>query len=94
MHVTIPIHHKAWNTEFPLGMDRQDVSDDFLILFFCIPGKYAFLLDSAINDYTNSRQPCNTMRVGPELNSISYGLATSFQSPLRYNFFPSFPYIE
>ncbi|ODM98791.1 Glutamate receptor 1, partial [Orchesella cincta] len=25
-------------------------------------GKYAFLLDSAINDYTNRRQPCNTMR--------------------------------
>ncbi|CAL8121828.1 unnamed protein product [Orchesella dallaii] len=46
-------------------------------------GKYAFLLDSVINDYTNSRQPCNTMRVGPELNSISYGLATSFRSPLR-----------
>lgn len=50
---------------------------------FNISGKYAFLLDSVLNDYANSRQPCNTMRVGPELNSISYGVATSFRSPLR-----------
>ncbi|KAG1656740.1 Glutamate receptor 4 [Nymphon striatum] len=32
-------------------------------------GKYAFLLESAKNDYINERQPCDTMKVGRNLDS-------------------------
>ncbi|KAL3878269.1 hypothetical protein ACJMK2_030634 [Sinanodonta woodiana] len=46
-------------------------------------GKYAFLLESVYNEYANSRKPCDTMRVGPNLNSNSYGIATTKTSILR-----------
>ncbi|KAK3606320.1 hypothetical protein CHS0354_041954 [Potamilus streckersoni] len=46
-------------------------------------GKYAFLLESVYNEYANSRKPCDTMRVGPNMNSNSYGIATTKTSILR-----------
>ena len=30
-------------------------------------GKYAFLIESTLNDYINERQPCDTMKVGRNL---------------------------
>ena len=48
-------------------------------------GKYAFLLESTMNDYYNQRKPCNTMRVGEELDSKGYGIATPIGSELRYS---------
>ncbi|KAG1672532.1 Glutamate receptor 3 [Nymphon striatum] len=45
-------------------------------------GKYAFLLESAKNDYINERQPCDTMKVGRNLDSKGYGLATPLGSPI------------
>ncbi|XP_053400378.1 glutamate receptor 2-like isoform X2 [Mercenaria mercenaria] len=39
-------------------------------------GKYAFLLESAYNVYHNQRKPCNTMKVGQNLDSKGYGVAT------------------
>ena len=32
-------------------------------------GKYAFLIESTSNEYTNERLPCDTMRVGKNLVS-------------------------
>lgn len=46
-------------------------------------GKYAFLLESTMNDYYNQRKPCNTMKIGNDLDSKGYGVATSLGSPLR-----------
>lgn len=46
-------------------------------------GKYAFLLESPTNEYTNNREPCDTMKVGPDLNSKGFGIATPKNSPLR-----------
>ncbi|KAH3717772.1 hypothetical protein DPMN_060568 [Dreissena polymorpha] len=46
-------------------------------------GKYAFLLESPTNEYVNSREPCDTMKVGPNLNSKAFGIATAKNSPLR-----------
>ena len=46
-------------------------------------GKYAFLLESTMNDYYNQRKPCNTMKVGDHLDSKGYGIATPIGSPLR-----------
>ena len=47
-------------------------------------GKYAFLLESTMNDYHNQKKPCNTMKVGGNLDSKGYGVATPVRSPLRY----------
>ena len=46
-------------------------------------GKYAFLLESTMNDYFNQQKPCNTMKVGNNLDSKGYGIATPFNSDLR-----------
>ena len=46
-------------------------------------GKYAFLLESPSNEYLNSRDPCDTWKVGPELNSKGFGIATPKGSSYR-----------
>jgi len=46
-------------------------------------GKYAFLMESVQNDYVNEREPCDTMKVGRNLDAKGYGIATPLGSPLR-----------
>ena len=46
-------------------------------------GKYAFLLESSINEYLNERSPCDTIKVGKNLDSKGYGIATSIDSELK-----------
>ncbi|CAI9733262.1 glutamate receptor-like isoform X1 [Octopus vulgaris] len=45
-------------------------------------GKYAFLVESATNDYINNRYPCDTMKVGSNLDSKGFGIATPAGSDL------------
>uniref|UniRef100_A0A5S6QRQ2 Glutamate receptor n=1 Tax=Trichuris muris TaxID=70415 RepID=A0A5S6QRQ2_TRIMR len=45
-------------------------------------GEYAFLLEATANEYAGTRKPCDTMKVGMNLNSIGYGVATPFNSDL------------
>lgn len=46
-------------------------------------GKYALLIESPKNDYTNEREPCDTMKVGQNLDNKGFGVATPLGSPLR-----------
>src|SRR6218665_1112606 len=46
-------------------------------------GKYAFLTESTTNDYMNQRKPCDTMKVGTNLDSKGYGVGTPLGSDLR-----------
>ncbi|XP_077301920.1 glutamate receptor 1-like [Arctopsyche grandis] len=46
-------------------------------------GKYALLMESPKNDYTNERQPCDTMKVGRNLDAKGFGVATPLGSNLR-----------
>ncbi|XP_064636089.1 glutamate receptor-like isoform X2 [Lineus longissimus] len=46
-------------------------------------GKYAFLTESTMNEFTNQRKPCNTMKVGDNLDSKGYGVATPLNSDIR-----------
>ena len=48
-----------------------------------ISGKYAYLLESSVNEYLNERKPCNTIKVGSNLDSKGYGIATPIMSDLR-----------
>jgi len=48
-------------------------------------GKYAFLIESTTNDYINQRHPCDTMKVGSNLDSKGYGIGTPRGSDLRYS---------
>ncbi|XP_014208745.1 glutamate receptor 1 [Copidosoma floridanum] len=46
-------------------------------------GKYALLIESPKNDYVNEREPCDTMKVGRNLDVKGFGIATPLGSPLR-----------
>lgn len=46
-------------------------------------GKYALLIESPKNDYVNERNPCDTMKVGRNLDTKGFGIATPLGSPLR-----------
>lgn len=46
-------------------------------------GKYAFLTESTTNDYVNQRKPCDTMKVGGNLDAKGYGIGTPMGSDLR-----------
>uniref|UniRef100_A0AAR2J8H8 Glutamate receptor n=2 Tax=Pygocentrus nattereri TaxID=42514 RepID=A0AAR2J8H8_PYGNA len=46
-------------------------------------GKYAYLLESTMNEYIEQRKPCDTMKVGGNLDSKGYGVATPKGSSLR-----------
>ncbi len=46
-------------------------------------GKFAFLLESTSNEYVNERAPCNTMRIGENIDAKGYGIATPLGSDLR-----------
>ncbi|XP_071125932.1 glutamate receptor-like [Mytilus edulis] len=46
-------------------------------------GKYAYLIESSTNEYINTRKPCDTMKVGSNLDSKGYGIATPIGSNLR-----------
>ena len=45
--------------------------------------KYAFLCESTTNEYYNQQRPCDTMKVGGNLDSKGYGVATPHGSDLR-----------
>ena len=45
--------------------------------------KFAFLLESTLNEYVNERRPCNTMRIGENIDAKGYGIATPLGSDLR-----------
>lgn len=47
-------------------------------------GKYAFLIESSMNNYYNNRKPCDTVRVGGDLNLEGFGIATPHGSDLKY----------
>lgn len=46
-------------------------------------GDYAYLVESPKNDYQNQKKPCNTMKVGENLDHKGYGIATPPYSPLK-----------
>ena len=46
-------------------------------------GKYAFLLESTMNEFYNNRKPCNTMKVADNLDSKGYGIASPVTSDIR-----------
>lgn len=46
-------------------------------------GKFALLIESPKNDFVNMRKPCDTMKIGRNIDVKSYGIAMPLGSPLR-----------
>lgn len=79
----IPLHAKMWDymKSHPEVFVRS--YEEGIARVRTAKGKYALLIESPKNDYTNEREPCDTMKVGQNLDSKGFGIATPLGSPLR-----------
>lgn len=46
-------------------------------------GKFALLIESPKSDYINGREPCDTIKIGQNIDSKGFGVATPLGSPLK-----------
>ncbi|CAJ0941733.1 unnamed protein product, partial [Mesorhabditis belari] len=93
---TVPLFKKMWNFmqnahAKQLKTAENGTTDSIFVNTYArgiekvrkSKGKYAFLLEETTNNYENTRKPCNTMKVGINLNTLGYGIATKIGNPLR-----------
>jgi len=81
----VDVYRRMWQAmnTWHTSVFVQDV-DDGVQKVRVSKGSYAFLLESTMNEYHNQKKPCNTMKVGDNLDSKGYGVATRLGMPLRY----------
>ncbi|VDN54991.1 unnamed protein product [Dracunculus medinensis] len=94
----VPIYKKMWNfmhnTYLQQLLQQQNSinnTDTIMVNTYAegidkvrrSKGRYAFLLEETANEYENTRKPCDTMKVGTNLNTLGYGVATKIGNPLR-----------
>ncbi|PAV88609.1 hypothetical protein WR25_19520 [Diploscapter pachys] len=94
---TVPLYKKMWNfmvnthnrqlserrTDNSTGTIFVDTYAEGIEKVRKSKGRYAFLLEETTNNYESGRKPCDTMKVGQNLNTLGYGIATKFGNPLR-----------
>ncbi|VDM76547.1 unnamed protein product, partial [Strongylus vulgaris] len=91
---TVPLYKKMWDFMFDEHNKflKDQVSESVFVDTYAegidrvrtSKGKYAFLLEETTNNYEGGRKPCNTMKVGQNLNTLGYGIATKIGNPLRH----------
>ncbi|ESO07146.1 hypothetical protein HELRODRAFT_76743 [Helobdella robusta] len=79
----IDVYKRMWNFMYSRPSVFVKTTDEGIARVRNAKGKYAFLVESTMNDYANQRKPCNTMKVGDNLDSKGYGVATYIGSDLR-----------
>ncbi|XP_062131998.1 glutamate receptor 1 [Drosophila sulfurigaster albostrigata] len=79
----IDLHNKMW--EYMNANVRYSVRnyDEGIRRVRTSKGKYALLVESPKNEYVNARAPCDTMKVGRNIDTKGFGVATPIGSPLR-----------
>ncbi|ESO10960.1 hypothetical protein HELRODRAFT_190246 [Helobdella robusta] len=79
---TIPVYERMWafmtTTEPSVFVETNEKGVERVR-----NEKYAFLIESTTNDYINQIEPCDTMKVGSNLDSKGYGVGTPLGSDLR-----------
>jgi len=70
------------------GPNQQNMKtyDDGINMVRQKKGKYAFIMESAKIDYVSNKRPCNTMKVGPDLSDVHYGIALPVGSRMTQKF--------
>ncbi|XP_026773622.3 glutamate receptor 1a isoform X1 [Pangasianodon hypophthalmus] len=79
----IAVFEKMWSYMKSAPSVFVKTTDEGVIRVRKSKGKYAYLLESTMNEYIEQRKPCDTMKVGGNLDSKGYGVATPKGSPLR-----------
>ncbi|KAF4091474.1 hypothetical protein AMELA_G00037210 [Ameiurus melas] len=83
MRSKIAVFDKMWSYMKSAPSVFVKTTDEGVIRVRKSKGKYAYLLESTMNEYIEQRKPCDTMKVGGNLDSKGYGVATPKGSPLR-----------
>lgn len=79
----IPVYNRMWEFMTSRKHVFTNTYQDGIERVRSSKGKYAFLLESVRNDYTNEQLPCDTMKIGQNLNTNGYGVATPRGSTLK-----------
>ncbi|CAI2347615.1 unnamed protein product [Caenorhabditis sp. 36 PRJEB53466] len=94
----VPLYKKMWNfmvsstqKQLEVGKQSNSTANRIFVSSYAdgiekvrtSKGKYAFLLEETTNNYESGRRPCDTMKVGQNLNTLGYGIATKIGNPLR-----------
>ncbi|XP_044734637.1 glutamate receptor 1-like [Chrysoperla carnea] len=79
----IALYSKMWEYMNSHKYVFVDTYDDGIRRVRASKGKYALLIESPKNDYINEQEPCDTMKVGRNLDAKGFGVATPVGSPLR-----------
>jgi len=79
----ISVYEKMWNYMNAHSEVFVEKTDEGVARVRNSKGKYAFLLESTMNEFHNQKKPCNTMKVGDNLDSKGYGIATPIDSELK-----------
>lgn len=77
-----PVHERMW-AYMQSASPSVFVADNPTGIARVRKGNYAFLIESTTNDYINMMKPCDTMKVGPNLDAKGYGIATPIGSDLK-----------
>ncbi|CAH1268315.1 GRIA2 [Branchiostoma lanceolatum] len=81
---TIPVYMKMWTYMSNANPSPMVSSNgDGIAKVRSSKGKYAFLLESAQNEYIEQRKPCDTMKAGSNLDSKGYGIGMPKNSSRR-----------
>lgn len=79
----IPVYNRMWEFMTSRKHVFADTYQEGIERVRSSKGKYAFLLESVRNDFTNEQLPCDTLKIGQNLNTNGYGVATPRGSPLK-----------
>ncbi|ALC43237.1 Glu-RI [Drosophila busckii] len=79
----IGLHNKMWEYMSTNPHFSVHTYDEGIRRVRTSKGKYALLMESPKNEYVNARAPCDTMKVGRNIDTKGFGVATPIGSPLR-----------
>ncbi|XP_064543138.1 glutamate receptor 1 isoform X1 [Drosophila montana] len=79
----IGLHNKMWEYMNSRKHVFVNTYDEGIRRVRTSKGKYALLVESPKNEYVNAREPCDTMKVGPNLDTKGFGIATPLGSALK-----------
>ncbi|KJH43012.1 Ligand-gated ion channel [Dictyocaulus viviparus] len=81
---TVPLYKKMW--DFMQDENNKYMKDQVTESVFVdtyAEGIERVRKKETTNNYEGGRKPCNTMKVGQNLNTLGYGIATKIGNPLR-----------
>ncbi|GMT22298.1 hypothetical protein PFISCL1PPCAC_13595, partial [Pristionchus fissidentatus] len=72
IYETMENNNESFVSSYPHGIEKVRMSE----------GSFVFIVEDVVNEWENGRLPCDTRKVGENLHTIQYGVATTKDSKL------------